>query len=190
MLGFVLTHEPHELCRSDLGADRQDVGVFRVMGRVPMPPRAPAGQDPGEPLLDAAHDVRHVLVGGRVLPEEARALSIGAWDEDPVGDHRVGVRVEARAVREALNLQETAGLRVCDAEVVGPLALPAREFVGEDPEDRCRELSVEGDHARELSGEREDPLAVRYLWQNAIHQVRRLLVHAPARAGRAEPHLA
>lgn len=190
MLGFVLTHEPHKLCRWDLGADWQDVGVFRVMGRVPMPTRAPAGKDPGEPLLDAAHDVRHILVGGRGLPDEARALSIGACDENPVGDHRVGVRVEASAVREALDLQETAGLRVCDAEAVGPLALPAREFVGEDPEDRCRELSVEGDHARELSGEREDPLAVRYLWQNAIHQVRRLLVHAPARAGRAEPHLA
>jgi hypothetical protein len=81
------------------------------------------------------------------------------------------------------------GLQVCDADVVGPLALPARELVGEDPEDRRGDLCVEGDHARELTGQREDPLAVRYLWQNAAHQVRCLLVHAPARAGRAEPHL-
>ena len=157
MLGFLLAHEPHELCWSGLGADWQDVGVFRVMGRVQMPPRAPAGKDPGEPLLDAAHDVRHFLVRGRVLPDEARALAIGACDEDPLDagrgrSSRVGVRVEARAVREALDLQETAGLRVRDAEVVGPLALPARELVGEDPEDRRGELCVEADHAREFTG--------------------------------------
>ena len=100
------------------------------------------------------------------------------------------MRVEARAVCEALDLQETAGLRVGDAKVVGPFALPARELVGEDPEDGRRELGVESDHTRELTRQREDPLAVRCVWQNAVHQVRRVLVHAPAGAGRAHPHLA
>ena len=73
MLGFMLAHEPHELCRWDLGAGWQDVGVFRVMGRVPMPPRAPAAKDPCEPLLDSADDVCHVLIARRALPDEAHA---------------------------------------------------------------------------------------------------------------------
>ena len=155
-----------------------------------MPPRAPAVQDSGEPLLDAADDERHVVIAGRVLPDETRAQSIGACDEDPVGDQRVGVGVQTRAVRKALDLQETAGLRVCDAKVVGPLALPSRELVGEDPEDGRGQVGVEGDHTRELTGQREDPLAVRHVWQDAVHQVGSLLVHAPARAGWAEPDLA
>ena len=56
-------------------------------------------------LLDAAHDTRNVLIGGRVLPDETRALSIGAREEDPVGHERVCVRIETCAVCEALNLQ-------------------------------------------------------------------------------------
>jgi hypothetical protein len=39
----------------------------------------------------------------------------------------------------------------------------------------------------EFTGQREDPLAVRHVWQNAVHQLGRLFIHAPARAGRAEP---
>jgi len=50
------------------------------------------------------------------------------------------------------------------------LALPARELVGEDPEDRRGQFGVEGDHTRELTGQREDPLAVRHVWQGAAHQ--------------------
>ncbi len=111
------------------------------------------------------------------------------WDHHVTGAAPRAQLRWARAVREALDLQETAGLRVCDAAVVGELALPARELVGEDPDDRRGELCVEGDRARGLTGQRKDPLAVRYLWPNAVHQARRLLVHAPARAGRAEPHL-
>ena len=108
VMGFVLAQEPHELCRWDLGARRQDVVVLRVVGRVPLPPRAPAGKDLGEPLLDAADDTRNVLVGGSVLPDEARAQSIGACDEDPLDagrgrSSRVGVGVQTRAVREALS---------------------------------------------------------------------------------------
>jgi len=68
---------------------------------------------------------------------------------------------------KALDLQETAGLRVCDAKVVGPLALPARELVGEGPEDRRGQVGIEGDHTGELTRESEDPLAVTCVWQNA-----------------------
>jgi hypothetical protein len=110
--------------------------------------------------------VCHVLIAGRVLPDEAHALSIGACDEDPVGDQRVCVGVEARAVREsaegpaepgcprtkALNLEHTSGLGRREADVVGPFSLPARELVGEDPEDRRGQVGVEGDHTCELTG--------------------------------------
>jgi len=100
------------------------------------------------------------------------------------------VGVEARAVREALNLEHTSGLGRREADGVGSFPLPARELVGEDPEDRRGQAGVEGDHARELTGQREDPLAIRHVWQDAVHHVGRLLIHAPARARRAEPALA
>jgi hypothetical protein len=85
VLGFLRAREPHELCRWDLGAGWQDVRGVRVTGRVPLPPRAPAGKDTGEALLHAAHDSCHVLIARRVLPDKLRTLPIGACDEDPVG---------------------------------------------------------------------------------------------------------
>jgi len=48
-------------------------------------------------------------------------------------------------------------------------------------EHQAGELGIEGDHPRELARERQYELSVRCLGENAIHQVGRLLVHAPAR---------
>lgn len=82
----------------------------------------------------------------------------------------------------------TTGLGRREVDVGGSFLLPARELVGEDPEDCRGQVAVEGDHTRELTGQREDPLAVRHVWQDVVHHVGRLLIHAPARARRAEPH--
>ena len=89
-----------------------------------------------------ADDALDVTVIGRLLPDEASALAIGARDEDPIGHDGVHMRVEPRAVREALNLEEAAGLGLREADVVGPFSLPARELVGEDPEDGCGQVGT------------------------------------------------
>jgi len=191
VLGFVLIQDAQKLRRCGLSAGVEE-GLVCVLFVVLIHParHAPTLEDPRQPALDAAHDVNNIVVVRRVLPDEARALAIRARDEDPLRDKRVRVRIEPCAVREALNLEKTAGLGLRESQVVGPRSLPARELVGEDPEDGRGQVGVEGDDPRKLTGQREDPLAIGHVRQDSVHQVNRLLIHAPAGAGRAEPHLA
>lgn len=78
-------------------------------------------------MLDAADDALDVIVVRRILPNETHGLSLGARDEDPLRNQRVRVRVEPRAIGEALDLEHAARLRGHDADLVGAVSLPARD---------------------------------------------------------------
>ncbi len=131
---------------------------------------------------------------GRVAPRDCHNPELGSL---PSKDHKPPSKTDLKrsspppgSVREALDLEHATGLRLADAGVPCLRALPAGELGGEGPEHVACQGRVEGDHPRDVARQSQDELSVRSFRQNAVHQVRRLLIHAPARARRTDAALA
>jgi len=199
--GSGLALDARELARRRSGALHEKCDIFQAGACTG---GAPSVEDALHPLLDRQDEGLDVVVGRRWQAVKAHGLArcpvlslalrllasrVGRFTEDSLGHERMGVRVKTRTVREALNLQDTACLGPVDAGGARHCALPARDLVSEHAEHQAGELGIEGNHARELARERQHKLSVRCLGEDAIDQMGGLLVHAPARTGRAQPAL-
>ena len=104
-------------------------------------------------LLGREDESLDVGVGRRWEAMKAsRAVGcVGCLGEDALGDERVSVRPDASAVREALDLEHAAGLRLGDAGVLRLRALPSGDLVGEGTEHVAGQGRVEGDDPRDVA---------------------------------------
>jgi len=91
---------------------------------------------------------------------------------------------------DTANLEETAGLGLREADVVGPFSLPPRELVGEDPEDGRGQVDVEGDDPSKLTGHCQDmigSLGRAFAPSTAVDASPELLVEVGSATGVVDP---
>jgi hypothetical protein len=136
----------------------------------------------------ARQDTRHLVVAGRGQGEEARVLcrirGVGVCAVE-----RQGVKVHVQVQRGSKPLDEAdrAALAVSQVPLI---SRAAAEFGKERAKEGAQHLAGEPRVVRapvaERIGQCQDPLADGHFGQNAVHQVRRGIRHAPAAARGAE----
>jgi hypothetical protein len=127
---------------------------------------------------------RVVILGGGVVGRNAATIAVGMGAQVTVLD------VQATTMTYLEDIFGGAVETLYSNPINIEMACQRADLVGERPEHGRGQDGVEGDHARELTRQREDPLSVGHARQNSVRQVGSLLIHAPAGARRAEPHLA
>jgi len=127
-----------------------------------------------------------LLAARRGQGNEARRLPLGPG-VDTVEDQRVEVEVCIQSGAEALDEGDGAALAARNAPLMSRVpAELGEERAEEDAEHFAREPRVVGAAVAERVGKREDPLANRHVGQDAVHEVRRRVGHAPPAAGGTE----
>lgn len=140
-----------------------------------------------QPTLHAHTGVeRNVGQVGRIWPPQPVKLSLLSGrrpGEDPIGDDNMIVDVEIEASAEALRKLHGSAAGLGDAPFAGPLALPSKDLLHEDPADGGQGVGTSRQSQPELERDAEHPLPQGNIRDDSVDEVCRSSAHAPSIAG-------
>jgi hypothetical protein len=96
------------------------------------------------------------------------------------------VHVQIEPASEPLNDRHAPGMAVAKAQTERASSLERQQHARVDREHGAAELVVPRDEIADTKGQAQHPLAYRHMRQDAVHEPRGALGHAPAAAARTE----